>query len=62
MGRGPDVFLSYGAYAQNGAPAFARGVYSGGTVSELDPSAITEDHASSWLVRAGRPPRTFSAA
>jgi Ni,Fe-hydrogenase I large subunit len=55
MGRGPDVFLSYGAYALNGVPAFARGVYSGGTVSPLDPSAITEDHASSWLVRAGGP-------
>ncbi len=55
MGRGTDVFLSYGAYAVNGTPAFARGVCRAGTVSELDPSAITEDHASSWLVRAEGP-------
>ena len=60
MGRGPDVFLSYGAYAMKGAPAFARGVYSGGTVSGLDPSAITEDHASSWLVSRRRPARAFT--
>ncbi len=55
LGRGTDVFLSYGAYAMNGVPAFARGVYSAGTVSELDPSAIAEDHASSWLVRGDGP-------
>lgn len=41
LGRGPDVFLSYGAYALNGKMTFARGV--------------SEDHASSWLVRADGP-------
>ena len=51
IGRATDVFLSYGAYAVNDAPAFARGVYCSGTVSGLDPTAITEDHSSSWLVR-----------
>ena len=58
IGRATDVFLSYGAYAVNDAPAFARGVYSSGTVSGLDPAAITEDHSSSWLVRpeAASPP------
>jgi hydrogenase large subunit len=58
IGRATDVFLSYGAYAVNDAPAFARGVYSSGTVSRLDPAAITEDHSSSWLVRpeAASPP------
>ena len=58
VGRATDVFLSYGAYAVNDAPAFARGVYSSGTVSGLDPAAITEDHSSSWLVRpeAASPP------
>ncbi len=55
LGRGPDLFLSYGAYAQSGAPAFARGVYRAGAVSALDASAITEDHASSWLIRADGP-------
>jgi hydrogenase large subunit len=55
MGRATDVFMSYGAYAANGVPAFARGVFRAGTVSELDPSAIAEDHASSWLVRAEAP-------
>jgi len=55
LGHGPDLFLSYGAYAQSGVPAFARGVYRAGTVSALDASAIAEDHASSWLIRAGGP-------
>jgi uptake hydrogenase large subunit len=55
LGHGPDLFLSYGAYAQSGAPAFARGICRAGTVSALDASAIAEDHASSWLIRAGGP-------
>ena len=55
MGRATGVFLSYGAYAVNGVPAFASGVYSNGTLSKFDPAAITEDHSSSWLVRAGEP-------
>ena len=55
VGRATDVFMSCGAYALNGAPAFARGVYSGGAVRGLDPSAITEDHTSSWLVRPELP-------
>ena len=49
-GRATDVFLSYGAYAADKVPAFASGVYSGGAASKFDPSAITEDHTSSWLV------------
>jgi uptake hydrogenase large subunit len=55
LGRASDVFMSYGAYAANGAPAFAQGVFSAGAVSALDTAAITEDHASSWLVRTDAP-------
>ncbi len=55
MGRGSDIFLSYGAYTMNGKAAFAPGVYTAGTVRPLDPGAITEDHASSWLVRVEGP-------
>ena len=55
LGRATDVFLSYGAYGAGGAPAFARGVYSGGAVRAFDAGAIAEDHASSWLVRPDSP-------
>ncbi len=55
LGRGTDVFLSYGAYALNGKVTFAQGVYSEGSVRPLEPEQITEDHASSWLLRVEGP-------
>ena len=55
LGRASDIFLSFGAYPVNGKPAIKAGVYSGGSASPLDPASITEDHASSWLVRAEGP-------
>jgi hydrogenase large subunit len=55
LGRGPGVFLSYGAYAWNGKIAFGQGVYEAGKVRPFNPDDITEDHASSWLVRAEGP-------
>jgi uptake hydrogenase large subunit len=55
IGRGSDTFLSYGAYSVNGTPAFRAGVYGRRGVHPLDAGAITEDHASSWLVRSEEP-------
>lgn len=55
LGRGSDNFLSYGAYDLNGKAAFAKGIYKAGTVAPFDPGNITEDHTSSWLVRADGP-------
>ncbi len=55
LGRGPGVFLSYGAYALDGHPNFASGVFEGGAPSPFRPEDIREDNASSWLVRADGP-------
>jgi uptake hydrogenase large subunit len=55
LGRGPGLYLSYGAYALNGATVFARGVHEAGENRPLKVGEITEDHASSWLVRADGP-------
>jgi hydrogenase large subunit len=55
LGRGPGVFMSFGAYASNGRMAFSRGVYEAGRLRPLNPHDIAEDHASSWLVRAEGP-------
>ncbi len=55
LGHGPGVFLSYGAFALNGQMAFGQGVYEAGKVRSFAPGDITEDHASSWLVRAEGP-------
>ncbi len=55
LGRGPGLYMSFGAYALGGAMAFARGVHEAGELRALDTNKITEDHASSWLVRAEGP-------
>jgi hydrogenase large subunit len=55
LGRGPGLYMSYGAYALNSATAFARGVREAGALRALDTNEIAEDHASSWLVRAEGP-------
>ena len=55
LGRATDVFLSYGAYALNGRPAFAAGVFDRGVLKPFKAEDIREDNASSWLARAGGP-------
>ena len=55
LGRGTGVFLSYGAYALSGRPAFAAGIFERGKCRAFDPQDIREDSSSSWLVRAGGP-------
>ncbi len=51
LGKGPGLFLSYGAYGRSGAQAFRQGVFDKGATRALSPEEIEEDHASSWLVR-----------
>jgi len=57
MGRGSDIFLSYGAYVQQDQPGsaggdgphlFARGVWHGGAQA-FDDTLISEDVAHAWL-------------
>ena len=43
------------AYALNGKMTFDQGVYEAGKARPLNADEITEDHASSWLVRADGP-------
>jgi hydrogenase large subunit len=56
-GRATDVFMSYGAYPEDGGFAFARGL-SGAAGSELDLTSITEDVSHAFLAGGGpRHPR-----
>ncbi len=55
LGRGPGLYLSYGAHPLDGHMTFARGVSEAGVLRPLDVTEIAEDHASSWLVRAEGP-------
>jgi hydrogenase large subunit len=55
FGRASDRFLSYGAYALNGAHLFKRGVHAGGADQALDEAEITEDTSSGWFAPANGP-------
>ncbi|MGO9547879.1 MAG: nickel-dependent hydrogenase large subunit [Rhodomicrobium sp.] len=55
LGKGPGVYLSYGAYAFEGRPTFAAGVLDRGALRPFSLEDIREDHASSWLVRGDLP-------
>ncbi len=55
LGRASDRFLSYGAYALNGAHLFKRGVHADGGDQALDEAQITEDTSSGWFVPANGP-------
>jgi hydrogenase large subunit len=55
LGQGTGRYLSYGAYAMGGSHAFARGVVEAGRARAFHSAEITEDHASSWLVRPAAP-------
>lgn len=59
LGRSKNACISYGAYPSGGGTAFGGGVYRDGKVHALDPSLITEDHASSFLVRSEEPRAPF---
>ena len=48
LGRGPDTFMSYGAYDDGDRPHFAAGVFEG-EVHPLEQGAIREDGSHAWL-------------
>ena len=48
MGRGTDLFMSYGAYAGAEGALFAQGVWDGG-FQPLDQETIYEDISHSWM-------------
>ncbi|HIE56161.1 MAG TPA: HupV protein, partial [Chromatiaceae bacterium] len=49
IGRGPDRFLSFGAYPQADGHLFTRGTWAEGERGELDSTAIREDVSYSWM-------------
>jgi len=55
LGRATDRFLSYGAYEQNGAHLFKRGVHMDGQIRALDQADITEDLSSGWFAHRNGP-------
>ncbi|MEL6208253.1 MAG: nickel-dependent hydrogenase large subunit, partial [Pseudomonadota bacterium] len=56
MGQGPRRFLSYGAYPQGAGRATAAGVWRDGAVRDVEPDAIVEHVAHSWMEGAGAHP------
>jgi len=50
LGQGPRRYLSFGAYPQGPARATRAGVWDNGTVTPLDPAAITEDLSHAWML------------
>lgn len=55
LGRATDQFLSYGSYLQPEGKLFQSGVQLAGERSQLDPKAITEDHAFAWMSQSDQP-------
>ena len=53
-GRAADLFMSYGAYAQETGHFFAAGLWDG-RLHPLDPDQIREDASHAWLAEEGGP-------
>jgi hydrogenase large subunit len=54
LGRGPDLTLSYGAFAEpGGGHAMAPGVWNGSTLEPLNIAQIAEDARHAWLADGG---------
>jgi hydrogenase large subunit len=49
LGRGQGRYLSFGAYALEGGPVFARGVWENGAAGPADPALVTEDLSHTWM-------------
>ncbi len=56
MGQGPGRFLSYGAYPLADGRATRAGVWRDGVVTDVDPGAIVEHVAHSWILGIGAHP------
>ena len=56
LGRGPDLTLSYGAFADpDGTHAMAPGVWNGTHLQPVDVAGIAEDARHAWLADDGEP-------
>jgi hydrogenase large subunit len=55
LGRGGDLYMSYGAYGTGGRPRFARGLAQGIEPLPLDPAQIAEDHSHAFLAPIDAP-------
>ncbi len=55
LGKGPGNFLSYGAYPLTEGHLFAPGQLIKGKRTDVTISAVTEDHAHSWLTPLSAP-------
>jgi len=55
LGRATDVFMSYGAYANEGEPWLASGVWDAKGLSPLDTGQISEDLSHAWYTEAEAP-------
>jgi hydrogenase large subunit len=62
LGRAYDRFVSYGSYPFGGERHFPAGLFADGEVRPLDPAAIAEDPASSWLAGPGGAAHPFDGA
>jgi len=49
MGRGPDRFMSFGAYRLDEGPLFRAGLLRGGILSDVPHDAIVEDISHAWM-------------
>ena len=57
LGRGPDLTLSYGGFADpSGQYAMAPGVWDGSTLQPVNTAQIAEDARHAWLADAGAAP------
>ena len=59
LGRGSDVFMSFGVYGRAGERLFPRGLWRDGSPSALDPTLIREDLSHAWLAHRESPRHPF---
>ncbi len=59
LGRSTDRFMSYGVYPANGKPLFAKGLWEGGQLHNLNTNAIREDVSHSWMKNYGEARHPF---
>lgn len=59
LGRGSDLFMSYGVYPGSDGHLFARGVWDNGALSALDPDLIREDLSHSWMAQRQAPQHPY---
>lgn len=56
LGRGPDRYLSFGAYPLPDGRSFGRGIWAGGKTAPLETADIREDLSHAWMLGEERHP------